>query len=44
MNTELTEKDVIEIQSYLKTIQTYSTLVEEKLNRACQGGVGTAMK
>lgn len=39
--SQLTQKDVREIQAYLKTIQTYSALVEAKLS-ACTGGVGTA--
>ncbi|MCQ4139190.1 hypothetical protein [Chryseobacterium sp. EO14] len=43
MNIQLTEKDAREIQAYLKTIQTYSALVEAKLNKACQGGVGTTL-
>jgi hypothetical protein len=42
MTTQLTDKDVREIQAYLKTIQTYSALVEAKLNKkAAPGGVGT---
>ncbi|OCK53202.1 hypothetical protein BA768_01205 [Chryseobacterium sp. CBo1] len=41
--SQLTPKDVREIQAYLKTIQTYSALVEAKLS-ACTGGVGTAQR
>jgi len=44
MNNQLTAKDVREIQAYLKTIQTYSALVEAKLNKAVPGGVGTTQK
>jgi hypothetical protein len=42
MNNQLSAKDIREIKSYLKTIQTYSALVEAKVNKADPGGVGTA--
>ncbi|KUJ53998.1 helix-turn-helix transcriptional regulator [Chryseobacterium aquaticum] len=37
----ISEKDALEIISYLEIIKKYSSLVEKKMN-ACQGGVGTA--
>lgn len=44
MMNKLSEKDVLEIQTYLKTIQTISALVEAKLNKADLGGVGTTQR
>lgn len=40
----MTAKTKKEIAGYLKAIQTYSALVEAKLNEADPGGVGTTRK
>lgn len=44
MNGQITEKEARQVRAYLKSIQTYSALVEAIVSKACTGGVGTAQR